>query len=439
MGDNTDKRKRFERLRQQAEEVIQEQDGVASQSQVNVLELIHELKVYQTELELQNEELQGAQQVLSDLHEEYQDLYEFAPCGYLTLTPQGRITRANLTAVRLLETDRRFLENTGFTRFIENKMAERLFNARQNALDTGEKQTIQLALKSSQGPPRWVRADIVADRDSNGTLSQVRMVLVDISEQVRAEQEVRRLNQTLEQQVQTRTAELHHRNRQLQRLARTLTEAEDRERRRIASVLHDDFQQELAYIKLELGMVQLQCTDENLGDRLGGMIQKLDEAIQKSRDLSYTLHPPNLNDLGLEGALAELCQEMKAQYGLEVVLRVGPDAEPASRSLGAVLYRSARELLSNVVKHAGSNWAVLELVNKHGRIQLRVEDCGHGFDSDRIESGEDRRTGFGLYSIEERISSLGGSVTVDSEPGSGCSILLTVPQNPSANETNAGG
>lgn len=309
MGDNTDKRKQFERLRQQAEEVIQEQDGVASQSQVNVLELIHELKVYQTELELQNEELQGAQQVLSDLHEEYQDLYEFAPCGYLTLTPQGRITRANLTAVRLLEIDWRFLENTGFTRFIENKMAERLFNARQNALDTGEKQTIQLALKSSQ----------------------------------------------------------------------------------------------------------------------------------KSRDLSYTLHPPNLNDLGLEGALAELCQEMKAQYGLEVVLRVGPNAEPASRSLGAVLYRSARELLSNVVKHAGSNWAVLELVNKHGRIQLRVEDCGHGFDSDRIESGEDRRTGFGLYSIEERISSLGGSVTVDSEPGSGCSILLTVPQHPAANETNAGG
>ncbi len=438
MGAHSDKQKRFEKLRQQAEEMIQQQPGVASQSQVNVLELIHELKIYQAELELQNEELQGAQQVLSDLHEEYQDLYEFAPCGYLTLTPQGMISRANLPAVRLLETERRFLKNAGFTSFVRNGMADRFFDARKNALDSGEKQSVQLAMKSGQDAPRWVRAEIVADRDSNGNLFQFRLVLIDISERVQAEQEVRRLNQTLEQQVQRRTAEIYQRNRQLQQLARALTEAEDQERRRIASVLHDDFQQELAYIKLELGMVQRQCTDENLGPRLGKMIQKLDEAIQKSRDLSYALHPPNLNDLGLEGALAELCREMKGQYGLQVELRVGPDAEPSSRTLAVVLYRSARELLCNVVKHAGSNWAVLELVNNHGMIQLRVEDCGHGFDYDRVDFGEDRRTGFGLYSIEERISSLGGSVTVDSEPGSGCSVLLTVPQPPSANDAVAG-
>ena len=93
---------KFEQLRRQAEELIRKQPDLASETSGDVLELMHELNIHQAELEIQNEELKRAQQVLSELHREYENLYEFAPCGYVTLTAKGIITRINLAGVKLL-------------------------------------------------------------------------------------------------------------------------------------------------------------------------------------------------------------------------------------------------------------------------------------------------------------------------------------------------
>lgn len=172
---------KFEQLRNQAEALIQKQPDVQSSSSLNMLELIHELKIYQAELEIQNEELKRAQQEISDLHQEYEDLYEFAPCGYVTLNSQGIIKRINLTGANLIGKHRKILPHSGFSPLIASGCENLYLAALQKAGETGKKQSIELLLSRKKDPAIWVRADIQADRDKTGAVIQWRMVLLDIA------------------------------------------------------------------------------------------------------------------------------------------------------------------------------------------------------------------------------------------------------------------
>ena len=109
---------KFDRLRRQAEERIQESQQQNIPLPDDMLELIHELNIHQAELEIQNEELKRAQQELSDLYHQYERLYEFAPCGYVTLSPKSIITHINLTAFNLLGTPKRKILETAFSRYL---------------------------------------------------------------------------------------------------------------------------------------------------------------------------------------------------------------------------------------------------------------------------------------------------------------------------------
>lgn len=248
----------------------------------------------------------------------------------------------------------------------------------------------------------------------------------DITDRKRAEERIRRLNETLEQRVADRTAELENRTRQLQRLSLELSIAEDSERRQIASILHDDFQQELAYIKMELAVLQKRTSGE-IGQKLGRLAELTAECIEKSRDLSYEINPPALHRKGLLAALRVLVEDIKAKHNFEVKLRAQPGAEPALLPLASILYRSAKELLINAIKHAGVDSALMEVRSTNGTIHIRVEDCGNGFDYDGLRCSQGRAAGFGLFNIEDRLAFIGGSMRVRSSPGNGCCVQLTAP------------
>jgi signal transduction histidine kinase/CheY-like chemotaxis protein len=251
----------------------------------------------------------------------------------------------------------------------------------------------------------------------------------DIAEQKRGEERIRRLNETLEQRVADRTAELENRAKQLQQLALELTDAEDHEQRRIASILHDDFQQELAYIKLELGILQNKADLKTIQQRLEFLVSIVGECIEKSRNLSYEINPPALRQSGLMVALKELAQNMKTRFGLNVTLHAQHDAEPHSIVLASILFRSVRELLFNVIKHAGVDSAIMDFHSGNEMIQIRITDLGNGFIYDPARPRLHRETGFGLWNIEDRITFLGGHMKVKTAPGKGCCIELTVPKD----------
>ena len=199
MTDRSDPQQKFDRLRRQAEALIQENPPDAAGIPGDIIALIHELKVHQAELEIQNEELKRAQEELSLLHREFRDLYEFAPCGYLTLNAKGIITRANLTAVNLLGATRSHLLHSGFSFFIAAGWEDAYRAARMAVRQGGQKQGIDLPVKTGGGAPRWIRTVIEADWDETGEIVQWRMVFHDVTALLTAEKDKALLEDRLRQ------------------------------------------------------------------------------------------------------------------------------------------------------------------------------------------------------------------------------------------------
>lgn len=185
--------RKFDHLREQAEAILQgrEEDGKPVETPAEFLDLIHELHVHQTELEIQNEELLRAQVEITKLQSEYENLYEFAPCGYLTLDPKGSIVRINLTGARLLNVYRSSASQAPLSRFVAPPWHDLLATSLQMAGQTGDRQTVDLRLRGSEAAPQWVRADIQAETEPDGAVWQWRVVLTDITARLRAEREMR--------------------------------------------------------------------------------------------------------------------------------------------------------------------------------------------------------------------------------------------------------
>ena len=164
---------------------------------------------------------------------------------------------------------------------------------------------------------------------------------------------------------------------------------------------------------------------------LQGLAQQISdtlaESIQASRSLVVELSPPVLHEDGLAAALSWLARRMKEQHGLNVEVVADHTAEPVSEQVRIAFFEAAREMLFNVVKHAGVNRARISLL-RHGagEVRLSVADEGAGFDPRRVEVGTGSGV-FGLFSIRERLRLLGGRMEVDTAPGCGCRISLIAP------------
>ena len=167
---------------------------------------------------------------------------------------------------------------------------------------------------------------------------------------------------------------------------------------------------------------------DQLAEQLDDVSQTVRQAIQDTRNLIFELSSPTLDELGLGPAITEwMNEQIEGKHGLRV--KVVDDAEDAQlgEDLSAILFRSVRELLTNVVKHARATSVCLCLEEDAGQLCATVQDDGVGFDPESL-SRSDR--GFGLFSIRERMSDLGGSLEVVSRPGGGCTAIMYVPITP---------
>lgn len=250
----------------------------------------------------------------------------------------------------------------------------------------------------------------------------------DITKQKEIELRLQSFNRELERRVGERTAELKERALQLQRLALELCRTEDRERRRIAFILHDDLQQHLASLHFRLyTLVPSELLDEQARERIRDFDQLIKEAIQKCRTLSHDLSPPVLHREGLLAAIAWLAKEMEVRNRLKVDLQASCEVEPDSLEIRSLLFRSVREILFNVVKHSGAASAVVEVRNEGNLFHISVKDNGNGFDQEAFKERSADENGLGLLSIEERMDFLGGRLEIDSALGRGCCVSLCVP------------
>ena len=273
------------------------------------------------------------------------------------------------------------------------------------------------------GSTVWAHKVVSVLPGETGMSGSMIALVNDITSEKVAEEQLRELNKRLVER--TRIAE--QRASEIKRLAWELSEAEDRERRRLASVLHDDFQQMLAYLKLKLRSTFESVEFKDDLENLSGII---DECIGTCRNLANDLMPFSSlrNDRrDLRGALMHLARRMEEMYGLEVKLQVPDGLEISSDTILSMLLRSVREILFNVVKHSGQKCASLHVDMDNDKIRVQIADRGRGCDRSTIKGKQDGDKSFGLSSIEDRFKILGGSMEIESKPGIGFRLSLFVP------------
>ena len=276
------------------------------------------------------------------------------------------------------------------------------------------------------GSTRWLEVQEVPVLDAGGKVVAVEGVAQDITERKRAEETLRELNATLEAKVAQRTEDLRHTVDRLRELTLELSQAEDRERKRIAGILHEDVQQTLAAARFHLNLL---ASGTHSIEESQGIIelvrQMLRDAITRSRSLSHELSPA-IYQVELIEILNWLARYMRQKHGLTVHVEAHGRVDSSSEPLKAFLYKVTQELLFNVVKHAGVHEARVRVRRLGQCIYLSVVDRGRGFDVQKLEGA----VGFGLLSIRERVQLLGGRMKIRSRPGMGSRLAIAVPDQP---------
>jgi PAS domain S-box-containing protein len=219
----------------------------------------------------------------------------------------------------------------------------------------------------------------------------------------------------------------------LRALALELELAEESERRRIAVDLHDSIGQILAFSRRELAGLE-KIDSDDVGRSIKEVGIQLDKAIRQTRSLSFELSPSVLYDLGLESALEDLAEIFSRERNIKCHFESGGEFEPIEDAIKVLLYRSVRELLINVAKHAGASEAKITLRRLNNEAHINVEDNGEGFDASILERRSGKSRGFGLFSIRERLSQIDGRFEIQTFKGRGTKVTLVAPLSDKSNE-----
>jgi signal transduction histidine kinase len=234
----------------------------------------------------------------------------------------------------------------------------------------------------------------------------------------------------LNEKLKVTNVELVKRSDQVRACSLALTEVEYRERKRFSYVLHENLQQILLGSKMLLRLhieehKQLDLPPEH-DFEIKESLKLIEKALNITRSMSIELNPPILKTQGLDSALSWIASYMKDSYGLKVNLVVDPEVKNIKNETQLMLTQMVRELLFNVVKHSGVLEANVEATYQNKIIRVSVDDNGKGFNIETLRHKLEKGVKRGLFTIEERITLLGGNVELDSRPGEGtrCSIIL---------------
>jgi len=213
---------------------------------------------------------------------------------------------------------------------------------------------------------------------------------------------------------------------ELQSLTTQLMTAQDEERRRISRELHDDINQRLALLAIELGRMEAHPPSSIDHARLAfqSLAQGLAAVSDDVRRMAYRFHPSILDDLGLFAALKYLTDDFSHKTGIKIILVQQESAEPLPRDIASCLYRIMQESLANIRKHANTSRVEVELTCDGQEVTLSVHDGGVGFDLERVRA---HHLGLGLVNMRERVRSVQGRLDIQSQVGHGTHLIVQIP------------
>ncbi|WP_129127385.1 sensor histidine kinase [Geomonas oryzae] len=301
---------------------------------------------------------------------------------------------------------------------------------------------------ASQKQPRHWLANYQPILSAGGEVTGLMGVVLDITERKAAEEMMVGARRQLEEEVQQRTAKLQLTNKhllqeikirkkvevellkqqqKLQDMALDLAMAEERERDRIASELHDQVGQRLILAKIKLDALASnvptgECETEAEG--IGGLIE---QTLQDIRSLTFQLRPPLLASAGLEAALRWLGEELYADFGLQVEFSDDGKEKTLRYEIRSTVFQAVRELMLNVAKHAGTMQCRVAILRSNDFLVVQVDDDGVGLNGDAAAKGATREGGFGLLNVRQKIEHLGGAFSIVGKAAGGTLATVTVP------------
>jgi signal transduction histidine kinase len=274
--------------------------------------------------------------------------------------------------------------------------------------------------------------------DSPDGEPKVAAFATDLSSLKMAEDALRRANDDLENRVAERTTELETEISERRRAELSLREihgrllrTQDEERRHMARELHDHAGQTLAALSLTLSAIEVSAAkDPSLATLASEGRQLSDDLSREIRTLSYLLHPPLLDEVGLESALRWYVEGFSQRSKIQVELDLPAGEARLPRDLELVIFRIVQESLTNVHRHSGSPSAKISIRRAVGSIVLEIRDVGKGISSERQVELTTARAGVGVRGMEERVRQFGGTLEVRSnENGTIVAVTLPIPDN----------
>jgi PAS domain S-box-containing protein len=330
----------------------------------------------------------------------------------VTIGPDGTITDVNVATEAATGCPRDALIGTDFSEyFSEPETARAGF---QRAFREGIVRDYPLEIRSRNGRLMSVLYNATVYRDERGQVSGVFAAARDLTGRLRSERA-----------LAERTGQVERQADQLRALATELAQTEQRERQRLAKVLHDNIQQLLVAAQIQLNLIK-RSNRQTMQATVDGLESILAETLEASRSLIVELCPPVLHQSGLASALTWLSARFEEKQQFTMRFRADSDAEPDSPDVRAFLFEATREILLNAAKHSGSREAQVTLMRAGDACcRIIVEDRGRGFDPPSLKPGASG--GFGLFSIQQRLLYMGGTLEIESAPGEGTRAVLTIP------------
>ncbi len=401
-----------DKLRREAEKQIpgstDASQQIESMSPDELRHLVHELRVHEIELRMQNDTLRQTQYELEKLQERFRELYDNAPVGYISIDTEGIINTANRTSADLLGLIRKELIGRRFTRFISSGDKTRYLEFFKPLTSGHPHGWVEVRLLKAGGESFHARLEGHAMAHGKPEADEILLCLSDISEKKQAEDELEKTRD------------------QLRKLAAHLQSVREEERKSMAREIHDEMGQVMAYLKMSLPVIEARIpeTDTETRRRIQTMKESLADSIQSTKSIISRLRPYQLDELGLIPALESYVQEFQEQSGIKTHL-FASEAQPGlSPEKATALYRIVMEGLSNAARHSGASYVVVSITEGCKKITLEISDDGAGFK----KIAEDSETSYGIMGMRERAMSVDGDLEIDSETSRGTRLTAWFPK-----------
>lgn len=358
-------------------------------------------------------EREEAQAALQQSRDKYQQLVETMSEGLAVKDTQGRISYVNARLAHMLDYAVDDIIGRSIEDFIDESCAEK-WDEQTARRRQGDLTPYEIVLKGNHGRRIWGRMSPNTISDPTGAYAGSVVIITDVSDRVKAEQALRESEN------------------ELRLLSAQVLTAQERERQRIASELHDGIGQTLSAIKfyVENTLALNDCPAQQDPSVWGSLIPKLQSAIEEVRRISMDLRPSILDDLGILATLGWFCREFQLVYrGIQVEFRADTQESDIPAPLKVVIFRIVQEALNNVAKHARTDTVQIGLTKTSHTIELEISDNGIGFDLTDIAAKRGTgMSGTGLVSMRERAEYSGGHFTLKSHKGQGTCVRIVWPR-----------